>query len=208
MTRTTRSKTEEVQRVNREDIIRSVAQSAEGLDDEGEMDNAFLGPDASGVEDELDEVVRGHSGRDIETREFEAREPDGWLPRSSLPDPEPEPGWTFRWVRIGYGTKGGDDAQNVGGRMREGWVVVRPEEQRKIARTLVRGGEGQDRIVIGELMLCKIPTETAKARFAYYNRQSKLQAAGVKSQLLSLQDARMPLLRPSVVSTTSKRPQG
>lgn len=202
MTRTNRPKTDEVQRPSRDDIIRSVASSEEALDD------AFLGPDASGVEDELEDFVRGHSGREIETREFETRPADGWLPRSSLPDPEPEPGWVFRWVRIGYGTKGGDDAQNVGGRMREGWVVVRPEEQPKIARTLARGGEGQDRIVIGELMLCKISKEISKARFDYYNRQSKLQAQGVKSQLLSLQDARMPLLRPSIVSTTSKRLEG
>ena len=206
MTRTARPKTDETSRPSRDDIIRSVATSAEELD-EG-VDDGFLGPDASGVEDELDEVVRGRSGRDIETRELEARAADTWLPRSSLPDPEPEPGWTFRWVRIGYGTKGGDDAQNVGGRMREGWIVVRPDEQPKIARTLARGGEGQDRIVIGELMLCKIASETAKARFAYYSRQSRLQADGVKSRLLSLQDARMPLLRPSIVSTTSRRLEG
>ena len=203
MTQSTRKKNEDA-RPTRDDIIRQVANSPE----EADSTDGFLGPDASGVEDELTEVVRGRSTRELESREIEQRAPDSWLPRSSLPDPTPEPGWVFRWIRIGFGNKGGDDAQNVSGRLREGWVVVRPEEQPAIARTLARGGQGEDRIVVGELMLCKIPSETAKARFAYYNRQSKLQASGVQSQLLSLQDARMPLLRPSVVSTTSKRMEG
>jgi hypothetical protein len=93
-------------------------------------------------------------------------------------------------------------------RMREGWVIVRPSEQPEIARTLANAGQGQDRILVGDNVLMKMPESVVEQRRAYYSRQSKQQAAGVQSQLLKLQDARMPLLKPSIVSTTSKRIEG
>ena len=195
------------QRPNREEIINALTAGPEVAEDDG-LDG-FLGPDASGAGEFADEEVGRirQPSRAGDTRESEAREAPTWLPRASLPDPNPEPGWRHRWIRIGYG-KAGDDASNVMARMREGWVVVHPREQPEIARTLAAGGEGQDRIVVGEVMLMKMPEQIVEQRREYYSRQSKQQASGVQSQLLKLQDARMPLLKPSIVSTTSKRIEG
>lgn len=195
------------QRPNREEIINALTAGPEVAEDDG-LDG-FLGPDASGAGEFADEEVGRirQPSRAGDTRDNEAREPATWLPRASLPDPNPEPGWVFRWIRVGYG-KGTDDVSNVMARMREGWVIVHPREQPEIARTLANGGQGQDRIAVGEVVLMKMAAETVKQRGDYYKRQSRQQAAGVQSQLLKLQDARMPLLRPSIVSTTSKRIEG
>lgn len=199
-------------RPTREEIISEVANPTVEVDDTDAL-AGFLGPDAAGTDDS--EVMNIASAardarisRSAETRDTEVREGSSWLPRTSLPDPDPEPGWVFRWVRVGWGAKGGDDVSNVMARLREGWVVVRPEDQPNIARTLPRNGEGQDRIVIGEVMLAKFPEDYAKQRRAYYNKKSRQQALGVQSQLLNMQDARMPLLKPSIVSTNSKRMEG
>ncbi len=193
-------------RPTREEAIAALANPEVQVD---ENLDGFLGPDASGADEFADEDVSRI--RDVsragDTREAEAREPATWLPRASLPDPNPEPGWRFRWIRVGFG-KGADDVSNVMARMREGWVIVRPSEQPEIARTLANGGQGQDRILVGDNVLMKMPESVVEQRRAYYSRQSKQQAAGVQSQLLKLQDARMPLLRPSIVSTTSKRIEG
>lgn len=200
---TNRSKKEAVEsaaRLSKEELINAV-QAASETQSQGE----FLGPSADGTEDFDDaeeEILR--VSRSSESREAEAREAATWLPRASLPDPNPEPGWSFRWIRVRVGAQ--NDLTNVSGRLREGWVVVRPEEQMEIARTLVNGGKGQDSIVIGDSMLCKIPTATVKLREEYYRKQRVAQNAGMSANLLRIQDARMPMLRPSVVSTQSKSP--
>lgn len=196
------------QRLSREELIREVAKSPEQMD---ENLDGFLGGDADapiGVDDDevLEVATRGNrTPRDAQTRELESRERPTWLPRASLPDPRPEPGWVFRYVRVGYGKGGMDDVSNVSGRLREGWIIVRPDEQPEIAKTLPKGGQGEDRIVIGEVMLCKAPIEMVRQRAEYYARQSRMQVVGVQSQLLSHQDARMPMLRPKIVSETSKK---
>ncbi|OYW72992.1 MAG: hypothetical protein B7Z37_23305 [Verrucomicrobia bacterium 12-59-8] len=190
----------EASRPSKEELINAV-NAATNPEETG----VFLGPSADGSEDFMDnedEVLR--VSRSSETRDAESREPATWLPRASLPDPEPEPGWSFRWLRVKVGAQ--NDLTNVSGRLREGWIVVRPEEQPTIARTLVNGGKGQDSIIIGDSMLAKIPTATVKAREEYYRKQRVAQNAGMSANLLRIQDARMPMLRPSVVSTQSKSP--
>jgi hypothetical protein len=37
--------------------------------------------------------------RATETRATFER-PTKWMPAALLPDPEPEPGWAFRWIRL------------------------------------------------------------------------------------------------------------
>ena len=54
--------------------------------------------------------------REIESREEEAR-PASFRPPSLLPDPLPQPGWVFRWVRTSM--VGQSDATNVSMRFRE-----------------------------------------------------------------------------------------
>jgi len=202
MTNAAKSKAADSGRMSKEELVAAVSAAS----DSDNLDK-FLGPAADGSDEfadgdeELARVARSSSMRDNDTREVPT-----WLPRASLPDPSPEPGWSFRWIRISLGAV--TDATNVAGRLREGWLVVRPEEQPDIAKTLQGGGKGQDRIVIGDNMLVKIPSQTLELRRAYYSKQTKQQAAGVQSQMLRIQDARMPILRPSIVSTTSKKIDG
>ena len=55
--------------------------------------------------------------RDLETR-AKAERPKAWMPPQTLPDPNPEPGYAFRWIRIS--TLGSGDPSNVSSKLREG----------------------------------------------------------------------------------------
>lgn len=146
------------------------------------------------------EPTGDRQSRLLETREAEDRVPTDWRPSSLLPDPVPTPGWTYRWIRLANGAS--TDQRNVALRFREGWRPVSPSEQPEIAVTMSGGGRGEDRIVIGELMLCKAPQQLIAQRTAHYQRQSDAQMDGVMSQLMSKSDARMPILNPAIHSET------
>ena len=53
-------------------------------------------------------------------REFSKREqaerPKAWQPASALPEPDKQPGYVYRWVRVS--TKGEEDAKNVAAKFR------------------------------------------------------------------------------------------
>ena len=53
-----------------------------------------------------------------------------WSPPNVLPDPEPEEGWVFRWIRTSM--IGNPDNTNVSSKFREGWEVVSAESQPKL----------------------------------------------------------------------------
>ena len=59
--------------------------------------------------------------REVEKREQEVRNED-WTPPNLLPDPIPQDGWNFKWVRIS--TLGKDDPMNYSKKLREGWEAV------------------------------------------------------------------------------------
>jgi hypothetical protein len=63
--------------------------------------------------------------RTLETRESEIRE-ESWEPASILPDPLPQEGWVFRWIRTSM--VGTLDNMNVSKRFREGWEPVKAED--------------------------------------------------------------------------------
>mgnify|MGYP003628830840 CR=1 FL=1 len=64
-------------------------------------------------------------GREEETRETEERVTH-YLPPSNLPDPTPQDGYEFRWVRTAM--LGEDDNRNVSMRYREGWEPCLAED--------------------------------------------------------------------------------
>ena len=43
--------------------------------------------------------------RNSDTREASTRTSDAWVPASILPDPQPQDGWVFRWVRTRLGVR-------------------------------------------------------------------------------------------------------
>jgi hypothetical protein len=66
--------------------------------------------------------------RTNETREVSTRPDDSWVPASILPDPEPQDGYVFRWIK----TKvlGESDNVHVSRMFREGWQPVKAEDPR------------------------------------------------------------------------------
>ena len=64
--------------------------------------------------------------RNSDTREASTRTSDAWVPASILPDPQPQDGWVFRWVRTK--TLGESDNVHVSRMFREGWSPVKAED--------------------------------------------------------------------------------
>ena len=56
--------------------------------------------------------------RDSETREATTRK-KAWSRPETLPNPTPEDGYVYRWIRTA--TRGVSDATNVSSKLREGW---------------------------------------------------------------------------------------
>jgi len=122
-----------------------------------------------------------------------------YQPASSLPDPNPEPGYVFRWVATHV--MGQADPSNVSKQLREGWEPVRAEDHPEMALFVNQSGN----IEIGGLMLCKMPAELAESRAAYYEQQARMQVDSVDSQLMRNNDPRMPLFKDNRSSVSRGR---
>lgn len=125
--------------------------------------------------------------RELDTREKSARVV--YTPPSSLPDPVPEPGYSYRWIATHI--QGEANARNVSMKLREGWVPVKAEDHPELAMFAGKSGN----VEIGGLMLCKISTEVAKARDEYYQNQAQRQMESVDNHFMRNNDPRMPLFR-------------
>lgn len=131
------------------------------------------------------------------TRETESRDkterPKRWMPPELLPNPNPEPGYGFRWIRVS--TLGNDDPMNVSSKLREGWEPVKASDHPEIQ--LMGGGKNRypDSIEIGGLILCKTPSEFIKQRDEYFQKQADGQMSSVDNNLMRESDPRMPLFK-------------
>ena len=94
--------------------------------------------------------------RALETREDEARDMP-WEPASILPDPEPQDGWVFRWIRTSM--VGTLDNTNVSKRFREGGEPVRAEDHPELQIMSDHKSDWAQKggIEVGGLLLCKAP---------------------------------------------------
>ena len=131
--------------------------------------------------------------RELETRAKSER-PKQWMPPETLPSPNEEPGYVFRWVRVS--TLGTADPSNVSSKFREGWEPVKASEHPEIQ--LIGGGSQNrfpDSIEIGGLVLCKIPKEFIEQRAAYYQKQADSQMQSVDNTFMRDNDPRMPLFK-------------
>jgi hypothetical protein len=130
--------------------------------------------------------------RELETRAVFER-PKQWQQPQLLPDPNPEPGYGFRWIRVS--TLGSDDPMNISSKLREGWEPVRASDHPEIQ--LMGSGKNRypDSIEIGGLLLCKTPTEFIEQRDAYYKNQADGQMSSVDSNFMRENDPRMPLFK-------------
>ena len=130
--------------------------------------------------------------RELDTREKMER-PKQWMPPQLLPDPKPEEGYAYRWIRIA--TMGKDDPTNISGKLREGWEPVKASDHPEIRLFGSSEGHFQDSIQIGGLMLCKTPVEFVQQRAAYYQKQTDAQMASVDNTYMRENDPRMPMFK-------------
>ena len=139
------------------------------------------------------------SSRDLETREFQER-PKQWMPPEILPEPDKQPGFAYRWIRVSM--LNAADPRNISSKLREGWEPVHIDEQPKYKLLTVREGQYKDNIEIGGLLLCKIPEEFVAQRAAYEAKQTADQSEAVDNNLMRQSDSRMPIFMERKSSVT------
>lgn len=136
--------------------------------------------------------TRSAESRNNESREYNMR-PAKWAPAQLLPDPEPEEGWAFRWVRLS--TLNNPDPTNISSKLREGWEPVKASTQPKLRFLSDPKSRFPDSVEIGGLLLCKTPVEFVEDRNRYYGQQAEAQMASVDNTYMRESDPRMPLFK-------------
>lgn len=135
-------------------------------------------------------MAENRLARELENRESAQRKM-AWKPPQTLPEPEPQDGWVFRWIRTSI--MGQPDPSNTSAKLREGWEPVRASDQPKLMMQADPNSRFKDNIEIGGLLLCKAPAELMKQRDDYYAQQAKAQLQSVDNNFMRLNDERMPL---------------
>ena len=128
--------------------------------------------------------------RELDNREMHER-PKQWMPPDLLPEPDKQPGYAYRWIRVSMLNQA--DPRNISSKFREGWEPVSIEEQPKFRLLASQDGPFKGNIEIGGLLLCKIPEEFVSQRMAYENDQTAKQTQAVDNNLMRESDARMPI---------------
>jgi hypothetical protein len=146
-----------------------------------------------------EEIDQSRLSRDVDVRATFER-PKQWMPAELLPEPDKQPGYSYRWVRVA--TLNNADPRNISGKLREGWEPVRVEEQPKFQLLIDPNSRFKDNIEVGGLLLCKNVTELVDQRNAYYAAQNKANEEAVDNSFMRQSDARMPLFREGKSSTT------
>lgn len=125
--------------------------------------------------------------RELQTRDKDTRAQAEYTPPSTLPEPLPQPGYRFRYIRTSI--LGQADPTNVSARTREGWVPVKAADHPELNIPANKDGN----VEVGGLMLCKAPVEFVEARNAFYAKQNKAQVESVDNHFMRNNDPRMPL---------------
>ncbi len=128
--------------------------------------------------------------RELESRQ-QAERPKQWMPPELLPEPDKQPGFSYRWIRVSNLNQA--DPRNLSAKLREGWEPVKIEEQPKFQLLIDPTSRFKDNIEVGGLLLCKIPVEFVEQRSAYYANQTEQQTRGIDNSFMRENDPRMPL---------------
>jgi len=138
------------------------------------------------------------------TRELEARtqqeRPKQWAPAELLPEPDKQPGFAYRWIRVSTMDKA--DPRNLSAKLREGWEPVKVSEQPKFQLLIDPNSRFKDNIEIGGLVLCKTPQEFVEQRNDYYANQTQAQTTAIDNSFMRESDSRMPLFSEKKSSTS------
>jgi hypothetical protein len=126
--------------------------------------------------------------------------PKAWAPPEQLPEPDKQPGFAYRWIRVS--TLNTADPRNISAKQREGWEPVKLEEQPKFQLMVDPNSRFKDSVEVGGLLLCKTPIEFVEQRNAYYSKQAEGQLQSVDNNLMRQNDPRMPLFKESKSSVS------
>lgn len=135
-------------------------------------------------------MAENRLARELEKRS-EVERPKSWQPASSLPEPDKQAGYVYKWIRVSM--NGQRDPKNVSSKLKEGWEPVRIEEQPRFKLFLDGNSQFKDGIEIGGLLLCKMPTDFQSQRSAYFAKKNKDQMDSVNNHFLRENDPRMPV---------------
>jgi hypothetical protein len=144
-------------------------------------------------------MAENRTPRTIELRDLSLR-PTSWQQPELLPEPDKQPGYSYRWVRVS--TNNAADPRNLSAKLREGWEPVKIEEQPSMQLLIDPASRFKDNIEIGGLLLCKTPIEFVAQRNEFYAKQSDAQTNAVDNNLMRQSDARMPIFKESKSSSS------
>ena len=130
--------------------------------------------------------------RELETRVVQER-PKQWSPPELLPEPDKQPGFAYRWIRVA--TLNAPDPRNLSAKLREGWEPVKIEEQPQFQMLVDPTSRYKDNVEVGGLLLCKTPVEFVQQRNAHYANQAQANSDAVDNNLMRENDPRMPLFK-------------
>jgi len=130
--------------------------------------------------------------RELTTRAVQER-PKQWMQPELLPEPDKQPGYNYRWIRVS--TMNNADPRNLSAKLREGWEPVALEEQPKFRLLADPNSRFKDNVEVGGLLLCKTPTEFVDQRNAHFAKVTQSQTDAVDNSFMRQSDARMPLFQ-------------
>jgi len=129
----------------------------------------------------MTETKIDRTARAAETRQKTERR-KAWTRPSDLDAPPAPPGYRHRWIRKEAG--GHDDSKNIAGKLREGYELVRAEEYPDFVVPSIQNGIHAGVIGVGDVVLARIPEETAEERREYYSQRTSDQITAVDNDLM------------------------
>ncbi len=152
--------------------------------------------DNTSNENEVEESSVNSSDQERSPRGLDSREAtqryQNWENTANLPDPDPQEGWGFRWVRTSL--VGNSDNPNVSKSFRDGWSPCRLEDHPELQIHMQDHNSewaAKGNIEVGGLLLCKMPEERAKAREKHFSDMAQQQVETVDNTYFKDQDSRM-----------------
>jgi len=137
--------------------------------------------------------MANRDSRTLETRETSERKVT-WKRANALPDPDPQEGVEFRWIRTS--TLGQSDNTNVSAKFREGWEPVRLEDHPELKIMPDVDSKFKGNVEVGGLLLCRNSKENMDARREFHRNATASQMAAVDNNYMRESDPRMPVLKP------------
>ena len=114
-----------------------------------------------------------------------------WTPPSSLDAPPAPDGFHHRWIRAE--TMGFDDTNNMAGKLRSGYELVRGDEYPGSQYPVMNEGKYKGVIGVGGLLLAKVPEEIVKSSEEYFRKITQDKDDAVESDLMKEQHPGMPI---------------